>query len=316
MSPKDDQSSSQFDTGFGSGGTFGGTSGGGSSKSQSQMGGEFGSGFGGGTNAVSQIFRDNGSGGDDQRRKIMLLLGAIVGSAALYAGYVFFIEDAQSTEEPIIATTPAPKAESDVGAKPADAASLESDAAADEEEGTEEDDGELAEAPAAAPSSAGSYTYSEIGGGPIVQAPAGTPIEASRKQDFSEIYMTGVTDAAGQLRIPNPPPGKVYWRVAGKSEVTEISILPAAPLNLSMSLGSSMSANDTVQWSSNGDAAHFRLEFSSDGSFSNVVYSFSTGKTQLALSGVSPGNYFVRVGGLNVASGRWEFTRGASVEVK
>ncbi len=321
MARKDDQTNSQFDTGFG-GGTFGGTSGGGSPKSQAQMGGEFSSGFGGGTNAVSQIFRDGGPGGDDKRRKmVMALLFGVVVVALGYAGYIFFFEGDASSEAPIVVTTPAPKATSAAGtdsktvadAKPTAAAAATDDALDEEEE--EGEDEEL-EVDTKAPGSASTYAYNEVGGGPIVQASPGTAIEVSRKQDFSEMYMTGTVNASGQLRIPNPPPGKVYWRVAGKPDVTEITVTAPPKLNIAMKVGASIGASETLQWSANGDVAHYRLELASDASFTSIAHSFSTNKSQLALSGVNPGNYFIRVGGLNVAAGRWEFTRGSAVEVK
>lgn len=319
MARKNEQTNSQFDTGFGAGGTFGGTSGGGSPKSQAQMGGEFSSGFGGGTNAVSQIFQGNGAGGEDKRKRMMTFLLLGIGIAGLaYAAYIFFLEDPMSGEAPITAVTPAaqPTAAADKATDAKATAELADDGAAEEDDAADEEEGEELAADAPAPSSSGSYTYNEIGGGPIVQAAAGTPIEVSRKNDFSEMYMTGTTNAGGQLRIPNPPPGKVYWRVAGKSEVTEIAIAPAPKLNIAMKLGPSIGANETLQWSADGNVAHYRLEFASDASFANVAHSFSTSKNQLALSGVNPGNYFVRVGGLNVSAGRWEFTRGSAVEVK
>jgi hypothetical protein len=327
MARKDDQNnSSQFDTGFGSAnGTFGGSAGGAPKSQAAQGGGEFSSGFGGGTNAVSQIFRDGGMGGDDKRRKIMM--GLILGVAAtivVSSVYFFVFDGAVSTEAPTIATTPAPDAAGQIGEKKEQDAGKIAGATdteltdVDEEEGLEEDEeGEEAElVPAFAPSSSGTYTYNEKGGGPIVSASAGTAVEVSRMKDFSVMYMTGTTNAAGQLRIPNPPPGKVYWRVAGKAEVTEITVLPAPKINIGLQLGASIGAADTLQWTADGEVAHFRLEFAGDPSFGSISSSFSTNKKQLALSGVAPGNYFVRVGGLNVASGRWEFTRGSAVEVK
>jgi hypothetical protein len=324
MARKDDQTNSQFDTGFG-GGTFGGTSGGGSPKSQAQMGGEFSSGFGGGTNAVSQIFRDGGQGGDDKRRKmVMALLFGVVVVALGYAGYIFFFEGDTSSEAPIVVTTPAPKSapsavtstdsKAVADAKPTAAAAAATDDALEEEE--EEGEEEELAVDTKAPGSASTYAYNEMGGGPMVQASPGTAIEVSRKQDFSEMYMTGTVNASGQLRIPNPPPGQIYWRVAGKPEVTEITVTAPPKLNLAMKVGASIGASETLQWSSNGEVAHYRLELSSDANFSSIAHSFSTNKSQLALSGVNPGNYFIRVGGLNVAAGRWEFTRGSAVEVK
>jgi hypothetical protein len=327
MARKDDQNSAQFDTGFGSpNGTFGGSSGG-APKSQSAQGpgGEFSSGFGGGTNAVSQIFRDGGMGPEDKRRKIMM--GLTLGVAATFivgsVYYFVFSDSMMSTEEPAIVTTPAPEGTAAVGEKQdataagatdSELADVEDEEALDEEEEGEGEEEELVSAPA--PSATGNYAYNEKGGGPLVSAAAGTAIEVSRSNDFSVMYMTGTTNAAGQLRIPNPPPGKVYWRVAGKPEVSEITILPAAKLNIGMQVGASVAATDTLQWTADDEAAHYRLEFAGDPSFGSISYSFSTNKKQVALSGVAPGNYFVRVGGLNVASGRWEFTRGSAVEVK
>lgn len=332
MARKDEQNnSSQFDTGFGSAnGTFGGSAGGAPKSQTSQaQGGEFSSGFGGGTNAVSAIFRDGGMGGDDKRRKIMM--GLILGVAAtiVVSSVYYFVFDGSeiSSEAPTVVATPAPDAATQAGEKKdskdtetavgatdselADAEDEEDELTDEEEEGEEE---ELVSAPA--PSASGSYTYTERGGGPLVSAPAGTAIEVSRSNDFAVMYMTGTTNAAGQMRIPNPPAGKVYWRVAGKPEVNEITIAPPAKINIGMQVGASIGATDTLQWTANGEVAHYRLEFAGEPTFGSITYSFSTNKTQVALSGVTPGNYFVRVGGLNVASGRWEFTRGSAVEVK
>jgi hypothetical protein len=322
MARKDEQNNAQFDTGFGSaaGGTFGGSAGA-PPRSQAAMGGEFSNGFGGGTNAVSQIFRDGGMGADDKRRK--LTMGILVGVALFVIGgsaYVFFMDEGgeMSTETPTVATTPAAVAPTKTDAADEAKEAEGTDELAEEDgeglEGEEEAE-ELASEPGEM-SSSGTYTYNEMGGGPIVSAPAGTSIEVSRLQDFSVMYMTGTVGNSGKLRIPNPPPGKVYWRESGKSEMTEITIEPAPKLNLSMSLGASIGASDTVKWDADGEVAYYRLEMAGDASFSNISHSFSTSKSQVALSGVNPGTYFVRVGGLNVASGRWEFTSGSSVEVK
>lgn len=321
MARKDDQSNAQFDTGFGSaaGGTFGGSAGA-PPRSQAAMGGEFSNGFGGGTNAVSQIFRDGAMGADDKRRKVTM--GILVGAAVvIIAGsvYYFMLDGGEmSTEAPTTATTPVPVSADK--AKVGDAAKDKeiSDALADEdseEMDSEEDADELASAPTETTSS-GTYTYNEMGGGPIVTAPEGTTIEVSRAQDFSVMYMTGTVGSSGKLRIPNPPPGKVYWRVAGKSDATEITIEPAAKLNLEMKVGATLGASETVKWDAEGDAAFYRFEMAGDAAFNNISHAFSTSKSQVTLSGVNPGTYFVRVGGLNVASGRWEYTKGSSVEVK
>lgn len=323
MARKDDQNSAQFETGFGaSGGTFGGSVGG-AQKSQVPQGGEFSTGFGGGTNAVSQIFRDGGMGGDDKRRNLML--GLLVGAALVIVGsafYFFYYESDTGAESPTVATAPAPSAEGDVAKS--DAESKDSATLADTEETEESEDGEETEeleeaeelVSSITPTSSTEYTYTEVGGGPVVSATAGTEIEVSRDEAFSVMYMTGTTNKAGQLRIPNPPPGKIFWRISGKEEVTAISISAPAKLNIGMKMGASIGANEAVEWTSTGDAAHFRLEFAGEPTFGSVAYSYATNKKSVTLNGISPGNYFVRLGGLNVASGRWEYTRPSSVEVK
>lgn len=339
MARKDDQNSAQFDTGFGNaGGTFGGSAGG-AAKSQAAQGGEFSSGFGGGTNAVSQIFRDGGAADDRSHKiKVGLILG-IAATAVVYSIYYFVFDETDTgVEVPVVTTTPeaavTPLAEAekpidmtstDTSAdKPADAAgATATDSATEvaEEEEVEEDGEEMEEGEelltAAGPATSSStYQYSEVGGGPIVTASAGTSIEVSRSPEFNVIYISGVVGQSGQLRIPNPPPGKVYWRVAGQSESTEITVLPPPKLNIGMRIGASVALNETLQWSADGEVGHYRVEFSGEPSFGNVIHSLSTNQNQIALSGVEPGNYFIRVGGLNVASGRWEYTRGSSVEVK
>lgn len=345
MARKDDQNSAQFDTGFGSaGGTFGGSAGG-AAKSQVAQGGEFSSGFGGGTNHVSQIFRDGGSNEDRNHKiKMGLILGVAV-TAVAYSVYYFILEEPDTAGEiPVVTSTPdaavTPLAESEKAVDPllagatttdapaaGDAASTDAattDAAstdvAEEDEFEEDGEGEGEEEElltAAGPAtSSSSYQYSEVGGGPIVTASAGTSIEVSRSPDFGVIYISGVVGESGQMRIPNPPPGKVYWRVAGQSESTEITVLPPPKLNIGMRVGSSIALNETLQWSADGDVGHYRVEFAGEPSFGNVIHSLSTNQSQIALSGIEPGNYFIRVGGLNVASGRWEYTRPSSVEVK
>lgn len=338
MARKDDQNSAQFDTGFGTaGGTFGGSAGA-APKSQAAQGGEFSSGFGGGTNAVSQIFRDGGSGDDRSHKiKVGLILGIAV-TAVAYSIYYFVLEEPDTgVEVPVVTTTPeavvTPMAEAEkpidltgTGSatdNPTSAASTATDSATEvaeeeefEEDGEEGADGEELLSASTPATSATTYQYSEMGGGPIITASAGTSIEVSRSPNFDVIYIAGVIGESGQLRIPNPPPGKVYWRVAGQTETTEITVLPPPKLNIGMRVGASIAVNETLQWSADGEVGHYRVEFSGEPSFGNVIHSLSTNQNQIALSGVEPGNYFIRVGGLNVASGRWEYTRGSSVEVK
>ena len=137
----------------------------------------------------------------------------------------------------------------------------------------------------------------------------------SRKADFSVPYVAGSANAAGQFRIPNPPPGKVYWRQQGGLGANEISISEPASIGLSFSAPAEIAADANLSWQASGPVSYYRVELSTDQGFGTVAHVMSTSSQSAALKEVSPGSYFVRVGGLNKASGKWEFSRPSSVKV-
>lgn len=313
---KKDNQGSQFDSGFG-GSMFGGggqTNVGGGSGTPGAPGGEFGnaSGFGG-TNAVSQIFKEGGFAGDEKKKR-MIVLGAAIAAVVACLGAVWFLffNDSSSSETPA-ATTPvaaAPVAKTDA----VEAAAAEDGA----DDGAEEADSEAVEAPAAAPATSGtssSYAYNEEQGGPVVTVAASAAIEVSRKPDFSVPYVAGHANSAGQFRIPNPPPGKIYWRQQGAQGSNEITVTAPPSLGLSFSAPAEIAAGGSVSWQASGPVSYYRVELSADQSFGSVANVVSTSSQSAALKEVSPGSYFVRVGGLNKASGKWEFSRAASMKV-
>jgi hypothetical protein len=302
------------DSGFG-GSMFGGTGAGGSNAGggNSQFGGDFQGGFGS-TNAVSQIFKDGGSGGGDDKKKRMMMIAAVgLTVAAVAAGgwYLFFDDSAQTeTTEAVTPVAPA-----DGTAK-----TEEEDAAAEDEEALEED--EVAEAPAAAaPAASGvsgssSYSYDDRKGGPIVTASAGATIEVSLEQGFGTMYVTGKANESGKFQITNPPPGKIYWRVSGTTSVAEITVNPPPALSLDFTAPPEIAADGTLSWSASGPVSYFKLEFAPDAAFSTISSTVSTKENQAAIKNVAPGKHFVRLGGFNLAAGKWEYSPASQTSVK
>jgi hypothetical protein len=309
------------DSGFG-GSMFGGNGGAGGTNAgggNSQFGGDFQGGFGG-TNAVSQIFKDGGSGGGDDKKKRMIMIAAVgVTVAAVAAGgwFLFFDDAAPSAETTEVAPTApvVPPAES------AETAAVE-EATDDTEEAVEEDTAAPAtSAPAQANEDtevigSSNYTYNEEKGGPVIKSTAGANIQVSRAESFSPLYVTGKANADGKFQIPNPPPGEIFWRVSGSNAATKITIKPPPSLTFDFSAPAEVAAGGTLGWSATGPAAFFRLEVSTDQSFANLAAVVSTKENQAALNNIAAGRYYVRLGGFNKASGKWEYSNASQTNVK
>jgi hypothetical protein len=344
---KDGQPGSQFDSGFG-GSMFGGggnTQFGGQQPGQpgqqgnnSQFGagggGDFASGFGG-TNAVSQIFKEGGFAGDEKKKR-MVIFGALA-VVVLALGGVYLMFSGDSAEEAMLETPVADGAAAAEGAEGAEAGA-EAGAAAEgaaegaeaaeagdvaAEDAAEGEDAAMEAAPAEAPAAAvamtgqsSTYDYNEEMGGPMVQAAAGSTIEVARRADFADAYVIGSVGAAGSFRIPNPPPGKVYWRVQGSQSASEITVNPPPGLGVDFTAPASLSEGTQLSWSASGPVAFFRVEFGTDQAFSSVAHVISTSQTSVGVTGVSAGSYFVRLGGLNRASGKWEYSAATSITVQ
>ena len=346
---KDGQPGSQFDSGFGGtmfgggntqfgGGTNAGPTGAGPGATQGGFGGapggtnggEFASGFGG-TNAVSQIFREGGFSGEDRRKKFLIGGAVVAALAACAAVYFLFVQ-----EKPPAADAPAAAAESadasaDNAAEEEDGAATGDEEYADEEEGSAEGEGAAEAGAASAPASAGagaasagapivagssSYDYNEEAGGPVVSAPAGSVIEVSRRASFSDRYVTGTVGQGGTFRIPNPPPGKVYWRSQGSGSANQITVNPPVGLGIQFQAPATLSEGGNLSWTATGPSAYFRVEFATDPSFATNAHVISTNQMAAPVTGVSAGSYFVRIGGLNRAAGKWEFSQASKLEVQ
>jgi hypothetical protein len=297
---------SQFESGFG-GSVFGGATGMNTQAGNQQNSpGEFGSASFAGTNAVSQIFKD--AGADDKKKKminIAIISGCLL--AICGAGYFFFFWETAPTDTvvtPPAAATTAATEEVDTAA--------EDDEIADEEATTTA--APAAESPVAGNSA--TWAYNEATGGPVVTVAPGTVVEVSRNQAFSGPYVTGKANAAGKFRIPAPPAGNIYWRSAGNPAVNAIAISAPQKLGLSFRAPASLQTGGTVSWTSSNPGTFYRVEVATDAQFSSPTNTFSTKAQTVALKDVGAGKYFVRVGGFNSAAGKWEWSRGGSVEIK
>lgn len=334
-------SDSQFNgSGFGNS-TFGGQ-GNAAFNSNASFGSPAGSKFGapsefgpagfGGNSSVSQIFKEGGFGENEKRKRMMVVAAALV-SIAIVGGAVYFLFIAPEAgfDTAVTPETPLPAADFDATGgmeSGAEGAAAEEEGAADGELAA--DDGAEAALPAEEGAAGGaegqsasagsvanvtSWDYDESKGGPVVKVADGAVVEVARNTSFSEMYVSGRA-VGGEFRIPNPPPGSIYWREQGSAQVNEIKVNPPPSLGLSFSAPSSLTPGGSLSWESGRPAAYYRVEFATDAAFSNVASAVSTTTTQATINGLNPGTYFVRVGGLNTASGKFEYSQASQLTMQ
>jgi hypothetical protein len=303
---------------------------------------EFGASGFGGNSSVSQIFKEGGFGDDGNKKKIIAIVAAAVVAIAL-AAYFFMGTDGSDDFQigvpqdglPMDDFAPpaldagvgggleaAPGGISDLGAGDAGLSAEQEASYLDEPALPEVEEvapsaqvGAQPSVPAGATGNVSTWDYNEELGGPKVNVTPGAMVEVSRRADFATPYVYGpATD--GSFRIPNPPPGVVYWREQGSGTVNEIQVNPPPRLSLTFSAPANMNSGETLSWGSAGAAAYFRVEFSTDPNFQNIAAAVSTTGTQAVIDGLASGTYFVRVGGLNLAAGRFEYSSASSVTVQ
>ena len=122
-------------------------------------------------------------------------------------------------------------------------------------------------------------------------------------------------NGASTYSFENPYPGTWYWQVknsSGASEVRSFKISAPARRNFPVSQptpGGSISGNGgVVSWQAGEKIARYSVEFTPAGqSFASPSHRFGASGTSVAIQGVSPGSYDVRVGAFSEVAGRWEW---------
>ncbi len=307
--------------------------------------GQFSSSFGtvGGTNTnVSQIFKEGGSFGGDNRKKF-IIIGGVIAVFAIIIGFMMMSGSETSDFEKEFAENETDFPEDgakDVTAETGDATTVAQDPTAVAAEG-------MATAPRAgartstaantatanemaptgsvqlvSPADGQSWNYDETqGAAPFQWDGGGGFIVFSRSSSMTPEYMR-VPVSGNNYAFNNPYPGTWYWRVennSGASEVRRFQV--SAPIRRTLAVtqpanGAGLAANGgVVSWQRAEKVAFYRVEFSNSG-FANPQYRFATSDVAVQVQGMAPGTYQMRLGAFSEVAGRWEYTAPQSVSVR
>lgn len=286
--------------------------------------GEFTSNFGTNTNAMSQIFKDGGFAGSNVGKWIAVgVLLLVVGGAAFY---LMSEEPTDDLLPPEQTTTPTE------GEKPAEntaaTPTTETQPTAETPTTTETAPQEnVATGPIslASPVDGDSRAYDETSGPARFswEGGAGTIVFA-RNANFNPVYMR-VPVSGNSYNFYNPYPGTWFWKVetqGGASETRRFTVEPAARRNFSIkepATGATLAANGgAISWNADPErkVAFYRVEFSSDGKWTNPSYRFASSGESVQTQGMTAGQYQMRLGAFSEVAGRWEFTEPVSVTVQ
>lgn len=307
--------------------------------------GEFTSNFGTNTNAVSQIFKEGGF--VNQNRAKYYAIGGL--AFVLLAGLFYFLTLGEDSESEDTAATAgetdgenAEEKEEGEGADKAEetAAAEAKDAVAEKAEVAKE------EAPVAAAPIAESKPVQSggvAGSGPISldQPNDGASVGYDESQGAAQFSWTGgsghiVFSRNASMNPPSmrvfvkgnsyafhqPWPGKWFWRVenrSGKSDIRSFTV--NAPQRRAISLdqpangGTIAGSGGVVSWKGDAKVGFYRVELSTGG-WATPQHRFASSGNSVQLTGVTPGQYQVRLGAFSEVAGRWEYTSPISVTVQ
>jgi hypothetical protein len=250
---------------------------------------------------VSQIFKE-GAFGDDDRRRRMIVVGAALAAICVIGAAVYFlfvpdhsapsIDGAIGLDESVPAQEFAPPPID----QPVDTLALpDAPAVPGSAVGSAAGGGVVADDVAAPAGQGASVTgnvtnweYDETKGGPVVKVADGAMVEVSRSASFAGKYVYGPAKG-GSFRIPNPPPGAIYWREQGSGAVNEIKVTAARSLGISFSAPATLTPGGSLSWSSNVAASYYRVEFATDSGFLDIAAAVSTTNTETVINGLNPG---------------------------
>jgi hypothetical protein len=297
---------------------FSQTSGAQSNPFTGELKGEFSSDFGTNTNAVSQIFKSGGFAAENKSR--LILLGVL--ALAILAGAFFYLSEPMEGDSTGDEVATDENATGDEEAKD-DATATEGAEEAKKEE-TAVTDAAATDAAAAntgafaisAPADGAQQEYDETSGpSEFSWTGAADEIVFSRSKSMNPTVRSVKLNGASTFLFENPYPGTWYWQLKNASGTSEVrSFTIQAPPKRSFPItsptpGQALTANGgVVSWQPAEKVARYAVELAPQGSgFASPAYRFGTSGTSVAIQGVNPGAYDVRVGAFSEVSGRWEW---------
>ncbi len=172
------------------------------------------------------------------------------------------------------------------------------------------------------PADGASLNYDETQGPAVFNwSGGGGYIVFSRSQSMSPPAMK-VAVSGNSYSFLQPWPGTWYWKVENKSGSTEVrSFKVSGPSRRNIALsapasgGTLAASGGVVTWQGDNKIAFYRVELSAGG-WANPTYRFASSGNSLALSGVTPGPYQMRLGAFSEVAGRWEYTAAIPVTVQ
>lgn len=318
--------------------------------------GEFTSNFGTNTNAVSQIFKEGGGfGGNSNARNIIILGLLLIGLGGAYFllsddGTDDFSDEAFLSEAPIDTGDLNDLPVGDTGVPAAG-----SDPLADESAGFDQQEGIGADqspafggaatqgAPGLEAEADPGFATGGSGLAPSLISPSDGALRAYDEGSESAVFEWQADEEAtivfsrtanmvpeerrvrargNSFTFDSPYPGRWYWRVetaSGASEVRSFTVEAPVRRNIIVNApqmgGALAGEGGVVSWTGDSRVAHYRVELT-QGSWANPGFRFATAGTSIALSGVSPGQYSIRVGALSEVSRRWEYTQPMQITVE
>lgn len=290
--------------------------------------GEFSSDFGTNTNAVSQIFKGNGFGAQDRTKTIII---AVVVLLILGGAFWYFTSGSESSED----ETASEEQKTEEGAATEEGEGEDAAAEGEQDAATDAAPAETPAAEAAKPAQEAAPATASTGNMTLVSPAEGAQqtydetmgpaefrwegqadkIVFSRHKSMTPVVREAKVTGKNAYMFNHPWPGHWYWHVvnsAGQSEVH--SFVVDAPVRRNFPVkepaaGAAISGNGgVVSWQADQKVARYQVQMSQPGSgWANPQYRFGTTGTTVALQGVAPGQYDMRVGAFSEVSGRWEW---------
>lgn len=326
-------------TGHGTGGGFPSQPGSQTNPFTADLKGEFSSNFGTNTNAMSQIFKE-GSYANQNRSRYILLAVLLVALAGF--GYVYLESENYDENEFAAPAVDKPEVAENVQPAPIESVAPLASTAPVEPVAPVVDTAPVVDAAPVAASTS-SYAESTVSGPVSINFPEdGAAIaydetvgparfswnggrgrlELSRSPSMRPIEMS-IPVKRGAYSLHQPAPGVWFWRVktsGGTSDVRSFTVEAPVRRKLAVtapSAGGTLAATGgQVSWQGDSKITYYRVELTNASDWANPPYKFATAGSTVAIQGVTPGAYKMRVGAFSEISGRWEYSSPMDITVQ